>query len=145
MYRLKYKGDRGALVPIVEVATDFVKKWDVRIDAVVPVPPSRTVRPLQPVSEIASELAKCLGVVLNSTSLNKTKPTQQMKDIGDFAARTAALQSAITASNELAGRRILLLDDLFQSGATLNVAAQVLKQEGLVERVYALALTRTRN
>jgi len=40
---------------------------------------------------------------------------------------------------------MMLLDDLFQSGATMNVAARTLKGQGLVKSVYALALTRTRN
>jgi len=34
-----------------------------------------------------------------------------------------------------------LIDDLFQSGATMNVAAQTLKQWGKAEVVYVLALT----
>ncbi len=145
VYRLKYKTDRSALMPIVEVAADFVKKWNIRLDAVPPVPPSKTDRLLQPVNEIATQLANSLGVVLNTTALKKSKTTQQMKDIGDFSARTAALESSITSTNELTGKHVLLSDDLFQSGATMNVAARVLKQQGLVEHVYALALTRTRN
>jgi len=112
---------------------------------VVPIPPSKVQRAFQPVVEIASELAKSLGVALNMSSIEKTKPTPQMKDIGDFPARVAALETAFTCGNDLAGKQVLLLDDLFQSGATMNVVARVLRQQGLVKSVYALALTRTRN
>ena len=68
-----------------------------------------------------------------------------MKDVGDFAARVAALEAAFVSDRGLEGRSVLLLDDLFQSGATMNVAARTLKRQGLVKSVCALALTRTRN
>ena len=68
-----------------------------------------------------------------------------MKDIGDFSERVAALESAFTAARDLEGKQILLIDDLFQSGASMNVAARTLKTQGRVNAVYAIALTRTRN
>jgi len=57
----------------------------------------------------------------------------------------ATLEGAFVSDRDLEGRSVLLLDDLFQSGATMNVAARTLKRQGLVKSVYALALTRTRN
>jgi predicted amidophosphoribosyltransferase len=50
-----------------------------------------------------------------------------MKDVGDFSARVATLEAAFTSERGLEGRLVLLFDDLFQSGATMNVAARVLK------------------
>jgi len=108
-------------------------------------PPSKLQRSFQPVVEIATDLAKGLKISLNTTSLTKTKVTVQMKDAGDFSARVAALSAALTCSRELEGQDVLLVDDLFQSGASMNVAARTLKEQGLVSSVYALALTRTRN
>jgi competence protein ComFC len=81
----------------------------------------------------------------NGDSLKKTKATQQMKDVGDFGARVAALEAAFASDKALEGKAVLLFDDLFQSGATMNVAARALKGQGQVKSVYALALTRTRN
>jgi predicted amidophosphoribosyltransferase len=82
---------------------------------------------------------------LNTTSLTKTKTTQQMKDVGDYSARVATLQGAFASDKQLEGKLVLLFDDLFQSGATMNVAARILKDQRLVKAVFALALTRTRN
>jgi predicted amidophosphoribosyltransferase len=90
-------------------------------------------------------LSRELGITLDSASLNKTKATPQMKDIGDFSERVAALESAFVAGKNLAGKTILLIDDLFQSGATMNVAARTLKEQGHVKAVHAIALTRTRS
>ena len=119
--------------------------WKIHADAVIPIPPSKVQRVFQPVVEIVSALANSLGIPLDITSLKKSKTTLQMKDVGDFAARIAALEAAFTSGKDLAGRQVLLVDDLFQSGASMNVAARTLKQQGLVKSVYALALTRTRN
>lgn len=144
VYRLKYKGDRGVIANVVETIIGFVDSWGIRPDVVVPIPPSKQ-RSFQPVIEIAGALAQSMKIPLNTTSLKKTKTTQQMKDVGDFSARVATLESVFTSDRELEGRAVLLFDDLFQSGATMNVAARTLKAQGLAKAVYALALTRTRN
>lgn len=144
VYRLKYRGEKGVIAPMVDAIGEFVKSWSIRPDAVVPMPPSKQ-RGFQPVVEVAGELARSLNLPLHTDSLKKTKPTQQMKDVGDFAARVAALEAAFVSDKALEGKAVLLFDDLFQSGATMNVAAQTLKAQGQVKSVYALALTRTRN
>lgn len=144
VYRLKYRADKGAIPVIVEAAASFVNGWRIKLDAIVPMPPSKN-RSSQPVLELAGELARTLNVALDTESLKKTKTTQQMKDVGDFSARVATLEAAFTSDKGLEGKAVLLFDDLFQSGATMNVAARILKSRGLVKSVYALALTRTRN
>lgn len=40
---------------------------------------------------------------------------------------------------------ILLIDDLFSTGATLNECAKALKTDELVDNIYVLALTKTRD
>lgn len=144
VYQLKYKGDKGVIGPMVQAIADFVKNWGIHPDAIVPMPPSKQ-RSFQPVVEIARELAQSVNVPLHTNSLTKTKPTQQMKDVGDFAARVVALEASFACDKALEGKVVLLFDDLFQSGATMNIAARTLKAQGLVNSVYVLALTRTRN
>jgi predicted amidophosphoribosyltransferase len=53
-------------------------------------------------------------------------------------------RSCFRGGRNLEGKNVLLLDDLFQSGASMNVAAKTLKERALVKSIYALALTRTR-
>jgi predicted amidophosphoribosyltransferase len=45
----------------------------------------------------------------------------------------------------VAGRSILLLDDLYRSGATLNVISRLLQQDGKVKSVYVVTMTMTRS
>ena len=96
VYRLKYIGDKRAIAPIVEVIVEFVKTWGVHPDTIVPVPPSQQ-RSFQPVVEIAGELARSMNIPLNTDSLKKMKTTQQMKDVGDFSARVATLETAFAS------------------------------------------------
>jgi hypothetical protein len=42
VYRLKNRGDRSAIEPIVETVVEFLKTWHLKVDAIVPVPPSNT-------------------------------------------------------------------------------------------------------
>jgi competence protein ComFC len=144
VYRLKYKADKTVVPLIVEAVVSFLQSRTVQADVVVPMPPSKQ-RSYQPVIEIASELSKALKVAFDSESLRKAKATPQMKDVGDYAARVAALDTAFAVGSDVEGRRILLIDDLFQSGATMNVVAKTLKEQGRAKAVYAVALTRTRS
>lgn len=145
VYRLKYRNDKTVLDTISETTVKFVRDWGIHLDVIVPMPPSKVQRAFQPVIEIAQEMARSMGIPMNTTSLRKTSMTPQMKDIGDYSARAAALAATFECDEGLVGKAVLLFDDLYQSGATMNVAATVLKGQGFVKSVYALALTRTRN
>ena len=58
--------------------------------------------------------------------------------------RRRLLEGAFAVSrSEVEGEPILLLDDLYRSGATLNAVAEALTQAGAAA-VFALALTKTR-
>jgi len=45
---------------------------------------------------------------------------------------------------EVDGKSVLLVDDLYRSGATLTAAAQAITNQGGAKTVYVLAITRTR-
>lgn len=63
-----------------------------------------------------------------------------------MAEREAALSDAFEAREmALAGRAILLFDDLYRSGASMGAVARALSVQGRVASIVALALTRTRS
>jgi competence protein ComFC len=144
IYRLKYKGDIDSIPSIVETAAHFIRGWGISLDVIIPMPPSKQ-RLVQPVFEIASALSSTLGIAVDTKSVSKKSSTPQMKDIGDYSARVVALESTIEVQGNLDGKRALLVDDLFQSGASMNVVAQAIRDRGHSRAVHALALTRTRS
>jgi len=144
LYRLKYKGDQSAIAPIAQAAFDFVCGWNPGIDVIVPTPPSKS-RAVQPLFQIADEVGRLLSLPVDKTSVRKTKATPELKNV-DHAKRLELLGGAHSIQGEaLRGQRVLLLDDLYQSGATLNAIARLLKEAGGVSAVFALALTRARS
>lgn len=147
VYELKYGNNWGALQSIVDTAEDFIRNgWEGLpiLDMVVPTPPSVTGRGAQPVVEITRELARRLGTALCETAVIKARATPQMKNVNDLAQRRQMLRETIQQGTaNVQGRGVLILDDLYQSGATLGRVTDVLQAAGASE-VYVLALTRTK-
>lgn len=50
----------------------------------------------------------------------------------------------IITNKSYKGKTVLLFDDLYRSGETLNAVTKVLKEQGEVEDIYVLTITRTR-
>lgn len=144
LYRFKYAGQKDALADIVETVAAFVRSWNAGVNLIVPAPPSMK-RTSQPVVEIATGLAKAIDIPLSGDAVRKVKETPPMKNVPGWYERQKLLAEAIAAGEDnVAGKRVLLLDDLTQSGATLARITQVLLEGKSAEAVLALVLTRTR-
>lgn len=147
LYKLKYRADPSAVDSIAETAAEFLaEKWRVNVDLIVPVPPSDTSRKRQPVLEVATAISDRTGIELCLDGLVKVKQTPQLKNVFDFKERVVALADAFTVEKaKIRGKRVLLFDDLFRSGATMNTITECLTTDGGAQVVYALTLTRTRS
>ena len=128
---------------IVDTAVAFVNdRWSGVIDCVVPPPPSLH-RTKQPAVQIAAGIAAALGVPSLAAAAVKATATQQMKNV-PLHERAPLLSAAIQAGTDaVQGRRVLLVDDLWETGSTLRRVAEVLEQMGATE-VRVLAMTRTK-
>jgi len=145
VYRLKNRGDRSAIAPIVDTAIEFLKNWRPAVDTIVPVPPSNTARKNQPVIEVSKEISAQTGIPFCTLCLQKVKSTAQLKNIFELAKRHEALSGVFSAERaRTAGKRLLVFDDLYRSGATAQAATNVLFGEGGAFAVYLLTLTQTR-
>lgn len=92
---------------------------------------------------IAEGIAAHLGLPVLASAVIKAAAPQQMKNVPTYE-RAPVLSTAIQAGPESAeGRRVLLVDDLWDTGSTLRRVAEVLRQMGATE-IRALAMTRTR-
>jgi len=146
LYELKYKSNKAVINEILDTAVKFIRSWKIHIDALIPVPPSRTARQIQPVLEVAKGIGHKLQILLLSDAVKKIKDTPELKNIYDYAERLKLLESAFAIGTPSVGNKnILLLDDLYRSGATLNAITHVLFEQGMAKNVYVLALTKTRS
>ncbi|MBB4285014.1 ComF family protein [Roseospira goensis] len=143
LYRLKYRQDRSAVAPLVEAAVTFLGPHRAKFDIIVPVPPS-TRRAIQPVLVIAQGVGVRLGKPV-CDCVSTGGPTQQIKAVEDPVQR-ATLKHGLyrVDAGVTSGRHVLLLDDLYRSGTTLNAITEVLMGQGRAQSVRVLTLTRTR-
>ena len=153
VFQLKYRDDRTKIQPVAEIAAKFVEeKFAVDghlvlpyLAAIIPIPPSDTNRTFQPVTEVAQEIGKLLSVPVRTDYLMKTKQTIPLKNLSDVESKQEQLRGAFAVqSQDLKNRCVLLVDDLYDSGTTLTEATRVLYEQGSVQHVLVLTLTRTR-
>jgi len=145
VYRLKNREDKNTIDPIADTAVQFIREqWKPEFDLIVPVPPSRRRQTYQPVIEIANAIASRMEKSMDPNAVVKIRETPELKDVYDFAERQKLLQGAFKANAEaVGGKAILLIDDLYRSGATAVVVAQSIISGGAT-RVFMLAMTKTR-
>lgn len=143
LYKLKNRGDQSVLPEIVAAAVEALTPSRDKIDIIVPVPPS-THRAVQPVSLLASGISAKLNIpVVNA--IQKIKDTPQLKNVYDLDERIKLLEGAFKVDSSVAGKRVLLFDDLYRSGATMNAITAALLDDGKVSDVMALTITKTRS
>jgi competence protein ComFC len=146
--KLKYWKEKTRVEKIAAEAAKLVdeykEKW--QLDVIIPIPPSDMTRPFQPVYELANAIGKKCNLVVDFSFLKKIKPTSELKGIDDAEKRREILKDAFDVEpNSLAGKDVLLFDDLFRSGETLQAATDVLLKKGKARNVFVLTITKTRS
>lgn len=143
LYRLKYRNDASALEEIGTIAEEFIRSWRIKFDVIVPAPPTRT-RRVQPLHQIGDELSRRFNVPVVKAVSKKAAGAAELKNLREFHERQAVLNDALVVNGRLiGGKRVLLLDDLIRSGATLGAVAAALTDAGAAI-IFAFALTKTR-
>lgn len=143
--QLKYR-ERTRLAAAL-VAKEGVTTWpDLwRVDFLVPVPlhPLRLrKRGFNQAGRLAQALGRRLGMPTEERSLVRRVPTPPQVGLGRRARfRNMGRAFDLRSPERVAGRTVLLVDDVITTGATMNACARVLKQAGAV-RVHAWALAR---
>lgn len=142
-FLLKYRNqwDRAPMLAQA-VAQAVCPKLDA-IGFIVPMPASNQ-RVRQPVNEVATELGKILKVPVFNSLLAKTPNGKSLKDLTTKEEKLAALAGTMHVNDAIgnAGRwNVLLIDDLYDSGASMEAAAVALRKYPKVGRIYVAALT----
>ncbi len=144
LFRLKNRTDRAAAGSIIETAADFLAEHRKKIDIIVPVPPS-TQRAVQPVIILAEGIGKALNIRVVSC-ITTTRPTSQLKNITDPEERKKHIEGLYAVDRmQTRDLNVLLFDDLFRSGTTMNAITDLLLSEGKAANVRALTITKTRS
>jgi len=144
LYKLKYSQDQGAVAEIADAVMRFLTQRKPPVDILVPVPASNP-RPVQPVKLLAAAISEKTGIPL-AECVTRKKDVPQLKDVLDLDKRTELLEGAhVVDATAARDKRILLFDDLYRSGATMNAITRDLYDSGKAAEVFALTITRTRS
>ena len=130
LYKLKFRRDQSVIPEIAAVVGTFAESYLPTVDLIVPVPPS-TPRTEQPVILLAHAIGARIGIPVIEDCVWKVRETSQLKNIFDFDERLRLLDGAFEIDRSVAnGKRVLLFDDLYRSGATLNAVTSLLYDPG---------------
>lgn len=146
LYRLKYKGDRRLVYPLAEMAAFRVDALP-HFDAVtyIPMKPRKVwKRGFNQARLLAQLLARYRGVPC--CTLLKEHPRAKIQKELHYQDRFLNILGryvVLGSVKRMKGKAVLLVDDVFTTGATVNECARVLTQAGVGE-VYVLTIARTK-
>ncbi|MGN1206041.1 MAG: ComF family protein [Eubacterium sp.] len=106
-----------------------------RMDMILPVPVHKKrlrFRGFNQAAVMAITLGECLNIPVLPDVLVRTEDTKPQKTL-DMHKRIANLQKGFAVTRSLEGKRILLVDDIYTTGATLEACGNVLKRAGAEE------------
>ncbi|MBE3519447.1 MAG: ComF family protein [Firmicutes bacterium] len=145
--RMKYRGERDLRRPLGKLLVNVAQCLP-PCDVIVPVPidPARKgLRGFDQACDLAEELSQALGLDVDNalkrrrsnismTALSRRDRWEEVKNTIELARSSRA--------GRFVGSRVLLVDDVVTTGATVNACSRVLKEAGAAE-VYVVAVART--
>ena len=141
--KLKYSGEL-ALADFLAARLAAALQDAPRPDLIIPMPLHRNrlrERGFNQAAEIARRLAARLDIPLALTACRRIKDPVPQAGL-PLKARRKNIRGAFSCDADLTGRRVVLLDDVMTSGASLDELAKVVRKSGAVGiQVWVLART----
>ncbi len=143
LYQLKYRHDYNKIPVIAHELSTVALSSFVFVSFVLPIPPSQH-RTRQPVVEVSRQVAANMGIPCIENILLKNAQTEPMKDIGSKDEKVEALCNRLYFQDVLADGQYdaLIIDDLYDTGATLEAATIVLRNYAKIRNIYIATITR---
>ncbi len=144
LYRFKYSG-RAEYARFYAFAAHKVYGKTIREigpDAIVPVPIHRKrmlVRGYNQAGLIAHELSGLTGIPVREDLVRRSKATLPLKNLSEDERKNNLKKAFIIASNDVKLKKILLVDDIYTTGSTIDAISVLLRSTGVSE-IYFLAV-----
>lgn len=146
MHQFKYRGRTGLAEPLGDLMAAYWMQHSVPIDVVAPVPLHATrlrERGYNQAALLAREMARRVGLAVDDQTLTRQRATASQVDLSARQRQQNVRAAFCCSGNGLADKRVLLIDDVCTTGATLEACAVAL-YEGGAHSVQALTLARAR-
>lgn len=146
IHHLKYKGRIALVKPLGNLMATYWQQHPMPADVLVPVPlhTSRLrERGYNQAALLARELAQRAELALNERTLVRKRATAPQIELSARQRRENVHGAFCCSDDGLAEKRVLLIDDVCTTGATLEACAIALRESG-AHSVQALTLARAR-
>ncbi|MFB3881869.1 MAG: ComF family protein [Armatimonadota bacterium] len=142
LVEFKYAGHRALARPLGEALGRAVSARQAEV--VVHIPSSRR-HSFEPACELARSAARALRIRCLPHFIAVTRKVRPQKDLVSLSEKKENVRGAfkVRRAELIRGRRVLIVDDVYDSGATLEEAWRAVKDAGAAEIVVA-AVTKTR-
>ena len=144
MYRFKYQNRQEYAryygSEIVRVYGEWMKRN--KIEAIVPIPlhwTKKRQRGYNQAQLLAAEIGKQSGLPVYPNLLKRVRKTKPQKNLDDTGRKNNLKKAFKTKENNVQLSHILLVDDIYTTGSTINEAASELKKAG-IEQVYYVSV-----
>lgn len=120
-------------------AMSYINHW--KPDVIIPVPISKKKylkRGYNQAELIAKELAVNCGIPMDNKVLYRIKDTKPQKEVSREVRRKNLENAFIIGGNVVKYRKVILVDDIYTTGSTIDECAKTLKQAG-VKEVYFIS------
>ena len=145
IHELKYNNNRTLAQPLGDRMAAFWQERRFAADLIIPVPlhhSREAERGYNQAALLARVLGSATGVHVTEHVVARRKATRQQALL-NAAERRENVKDAFVCRGDVAGKRIVLVDDVCTTGSTLEACAQALKMAG-AESVWAFTLARAR-
>jgi len=143
LFKLKYgkRQEYGSFYGQIAAvySREIIRNWGVEI--IIPIPLHRKrmeKRGYNQAELIAGALGKTLCIPVDSRLMKRKVNTRPQKEL-DYRERKQNMKNAFFLKGENRYRRILLVDDIYTTGSTIEAAAELLKRNG-AENVFFLTI-----
>lgn len=145
IYQFKYHNkriySRFFAREMVKSYESVIHKWN--IDLIVPIPISKKRKRQRGYNQaelLALEIGDLLGISVDSHSLIRSKDTIAQKKLDVWERRLNLFKAFIWKGENISRSNILVIDDIYTTGNTIDAAARTLKASG-ASRVYFLTIS----
>lgn len=111
-------------------------------DALIPVPLHKSKyrkRGYNQAELVAAELSRLTGIPLDSGILKRTRNTRPQKELDDEQRNKNISNAFQISKNVVKYKKVILIDDIYTTGTTINECAKELKKAG-VEKVFFITI-----
>lgn len=144
MYRFKYQNRQEYAryygSEIVRVYGEWIRRN--KIEAIVPIPLHRTRKRQRGYNQaelLAKEIGRQMQVPVYANLLKRVRKTKAQKNLNDAERKNNLKKAFKTQENNVQLNHILLVDDIYTTGSTMNEAATELQKAG-IEQIYCISI-----